>query len=495
MIGEFAAVGASGLRKWTCRVSLPALLAIACGRAEEQPGEWRLPELPDAVARDFNAPLGDGTCSVGSPHWIERGGVRYTLVLDGGLQSDSRHLSAVVDECGNWLVLYERTESYFAAEPAEGASGNEYPSSRLVKVFPNGLFAWERPVPLAWERPVGKPEGPSAIAHPIRLAVGSPGVAAVMTEVTGSDESGSSSSRQPFELYLADGTGIQATADLGISSVDTVHEDRDSGGWWLQNGDRDRGVLVRGPSFEPRRDDWLIEEEDLGLPMGVERRRLDGIALADGGRAFMGIAPLHERPGYQRVEGEDEAQDVSRLYVRRLVPPDAAGSAHLINLLVQDAPHCTAWGSLAAHDDQLFAAYGCEVYDRELPEEEQFSWWFRVVAFNARKLVWEWEAPGGLRIHRVIALPDGEVLVIGARAAEEGSGGILCLYLLDQTGELSWSRDYGDDPRVPQTWDWSVSHAALTPDGHVLVGATLDGQAAVTGSTRKYWVGEFKWAD
>lgn len=209
----------------------------------------------------------------------------------------------------------------------------------------------------------------------------------------------------------------------------------------------------------------------------------------------MGIAPLHERPGYQRVEGEDEAQDVSRLYVRRLVPPDAAGSAHLINLLVQDAPHCTAWGSLAAHDDQLFAAYGCEVYDRELPEEEQFSWWFRVVAFNARKLVWEWEAPGGLRIHRVIALPDGEVLVIGARAAEEGSGGILCLYLLDQTGELSWSRDYGDDPRVPQTWDWSVSHAALTPDGHVLVGATLDGQAAVTGSTRKYWVGEFKWAD
>ena len=92
-------------------------------------------------------------------------------------------------------------------------------------------------------------------------------------------------------------------------------------------------------------------------------------------------------------------------------------------------------------------------------------------------------------------LPDGEVLVVGARPAEEGSGGILSLYLLDRTGELSWSRDYGDDPRVPQTWDWSVSHAALTPDGHVLVGATLDDQSAAAGAMRKYWVGEFKWAD
>lgn len=432
---------------------------------------------------------------MGSPRSVERGDIRSTLVLDGGLQSGGRHLGAVVDECGNWFVLYERTVSYFAAQPAEGASGNEYSTSSLLKVFPNGLFAWERPVPVAWERPVGKPEGPSAMAQTLGLAVGSRGVAAVMTEVTERDERGGTSRRQPFELYLADGTGVQATADVGISSVDAVHEDRDSGGWWLQNGSRDRGALVRGPRFEPRQDDWSVEEEDIGLPVGVVHRRLDGIALADGGRAFLGIAPLDERPRSQRVDGEEQAPDVRRFYVRQLVPPDASGSAHLINLLVEDVSLCTAWGGLATRDERVFAAYGCEVYDRERQEGEQFSWWFRVVAFDARELVWAWDAPEELRIYRVLALPDGEVLVVGARPAEEGSGGILSLYLLDRTGELSWSRDYGDDPRVPQTWDWSVSHAALTPDGHVLVGATLDDQSAAAGAMRKYWVGEFKWAD
>lgn len=495
------------VRNWkVCLVGPVALMMLACGTSKDGPAEWRLPKLSEEEAGHFNAPGKDGTCSIGSPYSVERGDVRYTLVLDGGLSLGSPYLGAVTDDCGNWLVLYQRTESYFAAHPSEWSGGTEYSQATLLKVFPTGLFAWERNMPTTWETPVERGTASQVAAG--LVAPGSRGVAAVVTEVTVENDVGESTTRHPLEFYLANGSVIEATSDLNLEHTGgplLLDEDQDSGGWWLQGGGNGRGALLQGPSFEPRYDaDWAIRAEELDLPR-VERR-IDLIALEDGGRAFLGIARLDEYPAYVRVEGEEENDDVQRLYVTRLVAPDrvrdllgtnavSEGIAHLIALQAENVQSCRPWGSLAAHGDRVFAGYGCEVYDSEQPDGEQFSWWFRVSAFDGLEKAWEWNVPGGLRLTRIVALPDDRLLVIGARAMEENSEGTLSLSVLDAGGEVVWTRNYNDDSNVPQTWEWSVSSAPLTPDGHVLVGATLDSYNSVAGPTRHYWVGEIRWAD
>lgn len=176
------------------------------------------------------------------------------------------------------------------------------------------------------------------------------------------------------------------------------------------------------------------------------------------------------------------------------------GHAYVANVFVEDlSSSCQGVaGTVATNDGTVFAGYACTHYTPDLPEDARYSWTSRVVALEGRQVVWQWDGPPDMQVLRVLAAPDGRIVVLGLQQGGDGGRQALSLFVLDPSGELEWSRTYSDDNEVPSlnrdpSGRWTVNTSALTPDGHVLVGAIV--HRLTPEASRTYWVGELRWTE
>lgn len=476
-------------------VHLGLLFAVSCGGGEPPAGGFA--PLSDQERREANVPTIDGSCSRESAAVVGRGSVRRTLALPGGAPRGDGFVAAGADGCGNWFVLYDDD----TGSPGDVVLGTPdslpqtNPRVTLAKIYADGTLAWTRTVP-----PFDSP------ASALVLGVGVNGVAAVGTQSLAHSDENPSGYR--IDWWQADGRHA-ASQPMGGMAVQVQEFEGD---WWLDLRSNARAAFVMDPQTGQAWPPWPIEEEDLEVPSTAEHRRLDLAVLGDGGHAWIGITDARGLPAYARVEGEDEGPDSGwRLYVRRLIPPGKAeellkepsvpeGHAYVANLLVEDLESScqTIAGTVAANDETVFAGYACTHDTSDLADDARYSWNSSVVALEGRKVAWQWDGPPDMQVLRVLAAPDGRVVALGRQLGGDDGQQDLSLFVLSQLGELEWSRTYSDDDQVPNlnrdaSGRWDVNASALTPDGHVLVGAIIE--RLTPEASRTYWVGELRWTE
>lgn len=476
-------------------VLLSLLFAVSCGG---EPPAGSLAPLSDQERREANVPTSDGRCSRESAATVvARGSVRRTLTLLGGAPHGDGFVAAGADGCGNWFVLYDE-DAGSSGDVVLGSPDSlpqTNPRVMLAKIYADGALAWTRRVPPT-----------DSAASALVLGVGVDGVAAVGTRLLSPADKGDSGYR--MDWWQADGrhAASQPVGDMAVQVQEF------EGNWWLDLRSNARAAFVMDPQTGQAWPPWPIEEEDLEVPGTAEHRRLDLALLKDGGHAWIGITDARGLPAYARVAGEDEGLDSGwRLYVRRLTLPGKAGEllqehsvteghAYVANVFVEDlSSSCQGVaGTVATNDGTVFAGYACTHYTPDLPEDARYSWTSRVVALEGRQVVWQWDGPPDMQVLRVLAAPDGRIVVLGSQQGGDGGRQDLSLFVLDRSGELEWSRTYSDDNQVPSlnrdpSGRWTVNTSALTPDGHVLVSAIV--HRLTPEASRTYWVGELRWTE